>query len=234
VKTRHIDCANCKNKEMSIFCHLGQADLRAVSENKTTNTLKRGQILFYEGNPTFGVYCIANGKLKLSRASEGGRETIIRIVGPGDFVGIQTLLKGGLNEVTATAIEETSVCLIDQSHIQDLLTHNNACAMEVLTHLSHDLSSLQERINGFQSKSVRERVAYILLDFANRYGVDTQDGLRLGIHLSREEYAGLLGIATETFIREISLLKQEGVIDQEGKAIVILKRQVLENTVEND
>jgi len=231
VKTEKVDCSQCKNKNRSIFCHLEKLDLENLSEHKIMNTFKRGQTLYYQGNPAFGVYCISSGKIKLTRSSDDGKEAILRIAGPGDLIAFQDMLHQSLHEVTATAIEDTQVCFIDRSYIQNLLREKNSCTSELLDQFARELSSMQDRINGLQSKNVRERVAYVLLDLAHRYGVDTQDGLRLGIHLSREEYASMLGIATETFIRELSLLKEEGIIDQEGKAIVILNQNALEQTI---
>ena len=74
-------------------------------------------------------------------------------------------------------------------------------------------------------------MAYLLIYLSERYGVDTQDGRRLGVHLSREEMASMLGIATETLIRELSQLKEEGIIEQEGKAIILLEPETLQETL---
>lgn len=232
MKTLKVDCADCGNKDKSIFCKLEHADLQDVSDHKIMNSFKRGQVLFHESNPAYGVYCISQGKVKLTKNNENGKETLLRIAGPGDVIGFQHILQSGINDVTATALEETKICFLDRIFLQRLVQEKNSVAMELLAHLAKDMSSMQDRINGFQNKSVRERVAYLLLDLSERYGVDTQDGRRLGIHLSREEMASMLGIATETLIRELSQLKEEGVIEQEGKAIILLEVGTLQETLD--
>lgn len=231
MKALKIDCTHCQNKDKSVFCKLEHEKLDEVSEHKIMNSFKRGQVLFHEGNPAFGVYCISEGKVKLTKNNENGKETLLRIAGPGDLIGFQHIVTSGVNDVTATALEETKICFIDRIFLQNLVKEESSCAIELLSHLAQDMASLQDRINGFQNKSVRERVAFLLLDLSQRFGVDTQDGRRLGVHLSREEMASMLGVATETLIREISILKEESVIDQEGKAIVILRPEALEQTI---
>jgi len=227
VKAPKVDCSQCDNRDKSIFCQLEQESLSTVSEHKIMNAFKRGQVLFHEGNPAFGVYCISEGKVKLTKTSENGKETMLRIAGPGDLIGFQHIVQNGVNDVTATALEETKICFLDRTFLQNLVKQENSCAMELLAHVAQDMAALQDRVNGFQSKNVRERVAYMLLDLAGRYGSDSKEGRRLGIQLSREDMASMLGVATETLIREISQLREEGVIDQDGKTLILVDTKSL-------
>lgn len=227
MKAPKVDCSQCDNRDKSIFCQLEQESLSTVSEHKIMNAFKRGQVLFHEGNPAFGVYCISEGKVKLTKTSENGKETMLRIAGPGDLIGFQHIVQNGVNDVTATALEETKICFLDRTFLQNLVKQENSCAMELLAHVAQDMAALQDRVNGFQSKNVRERVAYMLIDLAERYGSDSKEGRRLGIQLSREDMASMLGVATETLIREISQLREEGVIDQDGKTLILVDTKSL-------
>ncbi|MBY0515747.1 MAG: Crp/Fnr family transcriptional regulator [Bacteriovoracaceae bacterium] len=231
MKTQKIDCNDCGNRDKSIFCKLEEASLKEVSDHKIMNLYKRGQTLFHEGNPAFGVYCISNGKVKLTKTSENGKETLLRIAGPGDLIGFQHIVESGMNDVTATAIEETKICFVDRSYLQGLVQKEPSCAMELLGHVARDMAALQERISGFQNKNVRERVAFMLLDLSERYGEDTKQGRKLCIQLTREDMASMLGVATETLIREISTLKDEGILDQEGKVIFLKDLKELKATI---
>ncbi len=229
MKALKVDCSHCENKDKSIFCQLETDSLKQVSDQKVMNSYKRGQVLFHEGNPAFGVYCISTGKVKLTKLSETGKETLLGISGPGDIVGFQHIVKSGMNDVTATALEETKVCFIDREFLNKKVREESSCAMELLSHLAKDVAHMQERMANFTHKNVRERVAYLLVDLANEYGTDTGHGVRLGIQLSRDEMASMLGIASETLIRELSILKDEGVIEQDGKTIVLMKKKKLED-----
>jgi CRP-like cAMP-binding protein len=231
LKSIKIDCEHCDNKDKSIFCQLEKESLQEVSDQKVMNVFKRGQVLFHEGNPAFGVYCISSGKVKLTKMSETGKETLLAISGPGDIVGFQHIIKAGVNDVTCTALEETKVCFIDRQFLNKKIQEEPSTAMELLSHLAKDMASMQERIAGFHSKNVRERVAYLLLELSKKYGSQTGHGVRIGIQLSRDEMASMLGIASETLIRELSVLKDEGIIEQDGKIIIVAKPKELEATI---
>ncbi len=225
MKSPKVECSNCANKYKSIFCKLEEASLTDISEHKVMNNFKRGQVLFHEGNPAFGVYCISAGKIKLTKLSEAGKETLIHIAGPGDIVGFQHMLQAGANDVTATALEESQVCFLDRQFLQKLVKEENSCAMELLGHVARDMTALQERMTGIQSRSVRERVEYLLNELGNRFGIPSADGIRLNVQLSRDEMASMLGMATETLIREISMLKEENFLKQDGKTIILLNKK---------
>jgi CRP-like cAMP-binding protein len=228
VKSPKVECTNCANKYKSIFCKLEEAALTDISEHKVMNNFKRGQVLFHEGNPAFGAYCISNGKIKLTKLSENGKETLIHIAGPGDIVGFQHMLQAGSNDVTATALEESQVCFLDRQFLQKLVKEENSCAMELLGHVARDMTALQERMTGIQSRSVRERVEFLLIELGSRFGTDDSEGVRLNVQLSRDEMASMLGMATETLIREISMLKEEKFLKQDGKTIILLNKKNLQ------
>lgn len=225
MKPLKTECAKCGNKDKSIFCELEDNSLSDVSNNKVMNGFKRGQVLFHEGNPAFGVYCISSGKVKLTKLSESGKETLINIAGPGDIVGFQHMMKSGINEMTATALEDSHVCFLDFQFFQKMVRAENSCSVELLTHIARDMSALQERMAGLQSRSVRERVEYLLKELAARFGAPDALGTRIGVQLSRDEMASMLGMATETLIRELSMLKEENVIRQDGKAIILVNKK---------
>ena len=184
---------------------------------------KKGQVLYYEGSPAFGVYCISEGKIKMVKSDGQGKETLLRLNEPGDLIGFQQIFKSGLHDVTAIAMEETKVCFIPRSSMKVWLEQQGSVAMELLVHLMRDIDEMQLRVSGNRGKNVRERTAFALLELDRRFGVDCSRGRRLSVHLSREEFASFIGIATETLIREISSLRDEGFLDQKGGEMVLLK-----------
>ena len=83
-------CEECPSKGKGIFCELESAALDEVSEHKVTNVFKKGQTLFIEGNPPYGLYCVSRGNIKLSKMSEDGKDSIVRLAGAGDVAGSGT------------------------------------------------------------------------------------------------------------------------------------------------
>ena len=117
MKKETTKCDNCDSREEGIFCELGMPELSEISHHKITNTYKKGQTLFVQGNHPFGIYCISKGNIKLTKVGSDGKETIVRIVHAGDILGHRSLFTDDNYTATATALEETEVCFIDKKFI---------------------------------------------------------------------------------------------------------------------
>lgn len=221
-------CENCPSRQNGIFCDLEKAALSAVSHNKVINNYKRGQTIFFQGNPPFGLYCISAGKIKVSRVGLDGKESIIRIAGPGDVLGHRSLFSKQPYSATATVLEDASVCFLDKNYIYTAITKEPSIALNLIEKLSRDMGAAEKRNASMSQKNARERLAELFLSFKGSYGIEEEDGrIRLDIKLSRDEIASLVGTAHETIIRLISEFKDEGILDQEGKTMFIIDQEKL-------
>lgn len=215
------DCESCPSKNKGIFCDLHSSDLRQVSKHKIVNSYKKGQTLFVQGNPTYGMYCISKGNIKVTQTSADGKETIVRIAGAGDVIGHRSLFTEQHYNATATAIDETHVCFLDKKFIMKLVQEQPSVATNLIDKLGKDLGAAETRISSISQKNVRERLAELLLLLKQSHGRETSEGTYLDIKLTREEMASIIGTACETLIRFMSELKSEDLIRQEGKKIFI-------------
>lgn len=223
-----IQCENCHSKEKGIFCELELMALGDVSHNKVMNSYKKGQTIFFQGNPPFGLYCISSGKIKVSKLGNDGKESIIRIAGPGDVLGHRSLFSKENYSATATVIEDAAICFIDKNYIHSLLKKEPSVALNIIQKLSHEMGAAEARNASMSQKSARERLAELLLSFMKSYGHEEDDGrTRLDIKLNRDEIASIVGTAHETIIRLISEFKDEGIIEQEGKTMFIVDEEKL-------
>lgn len=222
-----VDCKDCHNHGNSIFCDLEDLALQEVSSQKIMNKYKKGQTLFHEGNPPYGIYCINSGKIKLTKTSSEGKDSIIRIVSPGEVLGHRSLFSNDNYRATATAIEDCNICFIDKKFIQNLIEQNPSVSLELIGKLTKAMGMVEDKVANFYQKNVRERLAILLFEFKDKYGVEENGHTRLDIKLTREEMASIVGVATETLIRFISDFKDEGAISQKGKTMFIESEQKL-------
>lgn len=215
-------CGDCPSKGKGIFCELEGASIQDVSEHKVVNGYKKGQTLFVQGNPPYGMYCVSKGNIKITQVGEDGKESIVRIATEGDVIGHRSIFTDQYYNATATAIEDANVCFIDKKYILKLVEKEPSVACNLLGKLGRDLGAAEHRISSFYQKNVRERLAELILLLKESHGVKEVDGrIRLNIKLTREEMASIIGTASETLIRFMSELKQEGFIEQDGKVIFI-------------
>lgn len=224
---KFVNCENCKSKDKGIFCELEKLPLSKVSESKVMNTYKKGHTLFFQGNPPFGLYCVNDGKIKISKIGPDGKESILRIASNGDVLGHRSLFSQENNNATATVIEDATICFIDKKFIYQAVHDEPSIALNLIQKLSQEMGSAESKSASLTQKNVRERLAELFLMLKKTYGVSEGKRTRLEIKLTREEMASMVGTANETVIRFITEFKDEGIIEQEGKVIFISDEEKL-------
>lgn len=222
MKTNLTSCDDCPSKKQGIFCDASDNLLHSVSKHKVTNNYKKGQTLFVQGNHPYGIFCISKGNIKLTKTNPEGRESIIRLVSAGDVLGHRSLFTNKQFEATATAIEDTTVCFLDKKFILKVIQENPDVSMHLIEKLSRDMGAAEKKLSSVHQKSVRERLAELLLLLKESHGEELPDGrIKINLKLTREEMSSMIGTANETLIRFISEFKDEGLIDQDGKFIIV-------------
>lgn len=224
-KTSIPSCENCKVRKNSVFNDLRKDEMTHLSTVKSCGFYKKGQVLFQEESRIPGVYCIHNGKIKLSRIGIEGKEQIIRFVKSSDMIGYKSMLCDEPLSVTATALDDTSVCFIPKNFIFNAISTNNLFSRKIMEIACHEIGEANRIITNLAQKTVRERLAEVLLLLENTFG-NTEEGY-LDIKLTREEIASFVGTATESVIRLLSEFKKDGLIELSGKKIKILETKKL-------
>lgn len=228
---KKANCEECESRGKSVFCDLHGEELASLSEHKISNNYKKGQTLFFQGNPPFGIFCVNKGKIKISHIGEDGKEALLRIAGDGDILGHRSLFSEEHYSATATALEDCTVCFIDKKYILKAIEECPTVAVNIISKLSKDMGAAEVRIASMAHKNVRERLAELLLVLKETFGIKQNDQRwKLDIKLSREEMASMIGVANETLIRFLSELRDEKIIEQEGKTIYIVNnKKLMEN-----
>lgn len=223
-----IECEQCPSQGNGIFCVLESQDLIEVNQHKVMNSYKKGQTIFFQGNPPFGLYCISTGKIKVSKIGNDGKESIVRIAGPGDILGHRSLFSKEPYTATATVIEDSAICFLDKNFIYSIIKSRPEVSLQLIERLSKDMGMAEARSASMSQKSARERLAELFLHFIKSYGEEIQNGdVKLNIKLNRDEIASIVGTAHETIIRLISEFKSEGILRQEGKTLIVIDQEKL-------
>ena len=213
-------CADCNIEGDGILCALSNESKNFISERKGDNFYKKGQAIFYEGNHANGLYCIYDGKVKLSKLGEDGKEQIVRFAKTADILGYRSLLSDEPYHATATAMEDCYICLLSKDKFMQLMEKDPKLSLSVVQQLSKDLRSAEQMLIDIAQKSVKERIAEAILLLKNTFGY-LADGKTLAASLTRSEIADIAGTTTETTIRTLAQLCKDGVIELKGKKISI-------------
>ncbi|MCB0712710.1 MAG: Crp/Fnr family transcriptional regulator [Ignavibacteriae bacterium] len=223
------DCATCISRVGSVFSNLAESELPVLNQNKVCRRYKRGEFLYLEGEPAAGLYCVHSGKIKVFKTGQDGREQILRLAKPGDALGYRSLLDGGKHSSSSQALEETHVCFISKQMFYSLVASGPNFTLRLFEILSDELDNTEQRVVEMAQKSVLERVAETILLLQNTYGLK-EDNRTLNVRITREDIANIVGSATESVIRNLTHLKDQGMIEIRGRDIQVLDSSALVRT----
>ncbi len=219
-------CDNCLHEFSSIFRHLTPDEHDKVEKEKVCNFYKRGSIIYHEGSRTNGFYCINSGIIKIFKTGIDGREQIIAFAKKGDIIGYRSILSNELACSSAKVIEDTVLCFIPGETLISLVKTNGNFSMAMMQQTCKELGEANSYITDIAQKTVRERLAEVLLNLKDTFDLDENNVLQ--ISLTREELANIVGTATESVIRLLSEFKHDKLIDLNGRKITILDIKKLE------
>ena len=219
-------CDKCAIERGSIFKYLSAEEVNMLNFEKEFRQFKRGEILYNEKSRISGFYCIHSGIIKVFKTGLDGKEQIIRFARPGDIIAYRSILSNEPACTTAKVIEDCGVCFIPSEILINLVKSNSNFAFELLKLACRELGEANSYITDIAQKTVRERLAEILLLLINDFGLDDQNYLQ--ITLTREEISNIVGTATESVIRLLSEFKADNLLKLNGRKIKILDIKGLE------
>ncbi|MDR6560263.1 MULTISPECIES: Crp/Fnr family transcriptional regulator [Arcicella] len=219
------NCNNCEFKNSSLFKNCSHDELNHINDSKCFNTYKKGQVIFHEGNRPLGLFCVFNGKVKVSRLGSDGKEQVIRLVKKGDTLGYRSLIENTKYSASAIALDDTQACFISATEFNNLIDTNVKVASDLMRMLAKVLGDTQDKLVHLAMKPVRERLAEALLLLKSTY--DDKKAEHFSISISREDLSSIVGTAKETVIRFLSEFKEEGIVSTRGSEITILRADKL-------
>lgn len=188
-------------------------------------SFRKGETIFDDQEIPKGVYFINKGTAKLSKSGAFGKDQILRFIKDGDLIGYRSILCGETFQAKAEAMTDMEITFVPSEIFQHLLEVDNRLAFVMLQKFAFELGESSKTITFLAQKTVRERLAEVLLLLEQKLGTDPEGFIK--ISLTREEVANLIGTATESAIRLISEFKADKLIEVDGRNIKILNREML-------
>lgn len=195
--------------------------------------VREGETIFQQGDLPRGLYYVYSGcvKVVVNRSAQRGRTTsdeyVTKLVSPGEFFGYKSLVSGGGQRASAKAIKPTTVWLYPKELIMASLANANPVVKMLLEQTVQDIDAFESTSQLHYLASVQERIAYQLVVLSDKFGMKAADGTRLNLKLTRSEFAQLASTINESLSRHLTEFKNEGLIDLNGKEIIIKDREAL-------
>ena len=219
---------NCRIKDNTLFSDLTDGQLEIFKEAVKTSLHKKRDVIFVEGDPCPGFYVVKSGRVKLLKTSRDGKEQIIKILQPGELLGMETFYDGKRYGNTAMAMDDCEICFIEKRTFFEIIGQHPTIAKKIIIALSKELDNAYSKIGTMGLLNAKEKMAHLLYTLAKDYGSNENGRIKLNLSLSRLEIAELLGITQETAIRLLKSFKDDGIIEIKRKEIIIKSPAKLE------
>ena len=217
------DCRNCGIRDMVLFADLNEQDFGLIHAPIDDLEFHAGQALYAEGQAALGVFTLRKGMVKLVRVTADGRQRIVRVLRPGDVVGLESLATAHyVNE--AVALTDVSVCRIPLAVMQTLNANSPRIHKRLMETWQRALREADDWLAEVNFGTARQRVCSFILKM--RSTVDPTQTTLFG----RDDMGAMMDLKLETVSREISALVRQGVIeplDRQGRSYRVLQAEAL-------
>ncbi len=209
-------------RQAPLFSALNDEAAAALHSSMTSVKLRRGEVLFHEGDTGDKLYIVADGKVKLGRSSADGRENLLAILGPGQMFGELSLFDPGPRSATVTAVTDTIFLSLSHEDLLRWLDGRPGVANSLLSQLASRLRRANDVVADLVFSDVPGRVAKALLDLADRFGRTADDGVHVHHDLTQEELAQLVGASRETVNKALADFASRGWLRLEPRSVVLM------------
>lgn len=217
------NCRNCAVREVALFADLDEKDFALIHVPIDDLEFKPGSCIYDESDSAVGIYTLRTGMVKLVRVTADGRSRIVRILRPGDVIGLEALATTRYNS-QAVALTQASVCRIPLDVIRRMGGSSQRLHANLMQKWQQALKEADDWLADLNSGSAIQRVVALIQKMRNPL-----DG-KTCVLFSREDMGAMLNLKIETVSRQVSKLVQEGVIkaaDRSSRTYVILKPEEL-------
>lgn len=223
----NCSCEHCELKELFVDNLKGDY-LDIVCSGKVEKEYRQGETIIKEGTQIKDFSYLKSGLVKLFRSDSSGKEQIISIAKPMDYVSLLSVFSNKHYNYSVTALEDSVTCNLNMKDVRKMIDENGKLAMNLLQKMSHVADTIILNTLEIRKKHLRGRVAYILLYFSEKvYFSDEFD-----LPLTRKEMAEYVGMTTENVIRSLSEFRKDGILKIYGKTIQIVQMHTLKSIAE--
>jgi CRP-like cAMP-binding protein len=203
----------CSHRVRSLYRNLDESTLAQLDQEKAVQVFEQGQGLFYEGGPSSAMYCVHSGYIKLYKTGPGGEELVIAFLGPGDSLGLSSMLAGEPHETAAVAATRALVCTIPRELIESVVRKRPEVALDMLAFLARSLRVSHEQIMDIAQRRVTQRVAHMLLTLHESTANGGNGNGAAGLRFKRVDMAHMVGTTPETLSRVLHKLQKRGLLE---------------------
>ncbi len=215
-------------KQVALFAELESTEVRRLGGHFDTELVEAGERIYQFGDLAERVYVLKSGHIKITRASDDGKEFILYFISPGEIFGELAITGRERRTGTATVVDDAFICAVDRHHFEAFMLRHPEVSLEVARVIGRRKDSTERRVLDMISKDVRTRLAHTLAELARDFGLVEKRRVRIDLRLTQSDLAQLVGSTRETTSTVFNEFRRQGLVDSEGKTVWVLDPDALD------
>jgi CRP/FNR family cyclic AMP-dependent transcriptional regulator len=213
-------------RKVPLFSTLTDEEFNSLQHIFIQRSYRRNQIIFLEEETGNYMYLVLTGKVKVSKSSSAGKETLLAIHKAGDFFGEMSLLDGKTSPATVSAMEDSKIISVSGMDFHKYLMHNEKVLLQIIDVLCARLRQVWQT-QSLNSSKADAKIRMGIHQLAKRHGVQDAHGTIIDLKITHQELAEMVGTSRETVTRVIAHLREEGIIEVDQRRMTLLNPQAL-------
>lgn len=218
-ESRHRESGDLCVARVPLFQGLTYDEQLDVASVARPTQVDKDEQIYAAGSTKAQLMVVHTGRVKISRLSADGHEQIVRVLGPGDFVGESAFITGARPDHFAVALEPGSMCVFQHADLGRLIQQHPSVGLRMLQAVSKRLDQTEQRLSAAVSVDVSARLADYLLGLPARH---TDGAVEVTLPLAKKDVASLIGTTPESFSRALTRLKDQGLVRVQADRVVLL------------
>jgi CRP-like cAMP-binding protein len=221
-------CVTCKLRKDDFFCSFSHSLLPVLDSAKLANVFPKATVLFVAGQKPVGIHVVCAGKVKLCTEGTSGNCIVVKLVGPGEVLGLHSCIGGTPHEFTAETVQPSHIVFVKSADFQRLMAESDEVCWQAAQFLSRNCSDAYDILRSVSAAhSASQRLARLLLE-VSVIGSDTRAGISVSLPFTQKEIAQAIGMSRETVWRKLLEFRAMGVAVLEGSVLLIRDKAALE------
>ncbi len=197
----------------------GQVEIREI---------KRRQVIYLPGDPGDRVFFINGGRVKCSKVSRDGKELTLAYRGAGELFGELCVFDGVPREEMAEAMKNAIITELPRELFHELLMSDTAFTFRFATVVGQRRRQMETKLEHLVFRDVHAKLAALLIELAGQYGVECEQGVQIGLKITHQEMANLIGSTRETISLTLAQFKKRHLLDLLGRTVVLIDQDGLQ------
>jgi CRP/FNR family cyclic AMP-dependent transcriptional regulator len=209
-------------RRVPLFSMLTNDQAQGIADSVVKRRYRRGEIIVEHGRKSNALYILLTGRARVLTADSRGREVILAVLQPGDYVGEMSLIDNEPHSATVRAEVQTDMLILGRAEFARCLPENSSLSYAILRGLVSRLRAADRQIESLALLDVYGRVARTLLDMA-----EEDNGVKIIRNkVSRQDLAKVVGASREMVSRVMKDLEERGIVETQENGSVIIKERL--------